>query len=187
VTHPFERWPATGRKRALIAVVIATIALEIALALLDSPLRDTGDGTVSFELAGSPERAQEIIDAWDAEGLVPNAAFIDGIDFLFAVLYATALAGLCVAAAGAWRRRGRTGLADVGIVVAWAAFAAAAFDWIEDIALGVSLLDEPASPWPEIALGASIPKFAGAGAALLFLLLSAYPLARRGPARSPDS
>jgi hypothetical protein len=168
MTHPFERWPRTGRRRALLLVIVAAIAMQVVLALLDGPLRDSGDGTVAFEVAGSGERAGEIVDNWRAEDLLVNAAFIDGADFLFALLYTAAIAGGCVAAAGVWRSRGRARIAAAGIGIAWAASAAAAFDWTENVALAVILLDEPTSPWPAIALGAAIPKFAGAWAGLLY-------------------
>jgi hypothetical protein len=166
-------------------LIAAAIAMQVVLALLDGPLRDTGDGTVAFEVAGSVTRAEEIVDAWRAEDLLANAAFIDGLDFLFALLYTAAIAGGCVAAAAVWRRRGRAWLATAGIAIAWAASAAAAFDWTENVALAVSLLDQPASPWPAIALGAAIPKFAGAWAGLLYALSGgAATLAERMRARS---
>jgi hypothetical protein len=168
--HPFERWPRTGRRRALLFLIATAIAMQVGLTLLDGPLRESGDGTVDFEVAGSTERAGQIVDNWRAHDLLANAAFIDGVDFLFALLYTAAIAGGCVAAAGAWRSRGRRRLAAVGIGLAWAATAAAAFDWTENVALAVSLLDGPTSPWPSLALGAAIPKFAGAWAGLLYAL-----------------
>ena len=91
LTHPFERWPRTGRRRALLLVIAVAIAMQIVLALLDGPLRESGDGTVDFEVAGSAERAGQIVDNWRAQDLLANAAFIDGLDFLFA---ATVLVGL---------------------------------------------------------------------------------------------
>jgi hypothetical protein len=170
VKHPFESWPRTGRRRAFLLLIAAAIAMQLVLALLDGPLRDTGDGTVDFEVAGSAERAGEIVDAWQAEDVLVNAAFIDGLDFLFALLYPAAIAAGCVAAAGAWRSRGRVRLAAAGTGFAWTASAAALFDWTENAALAVILLDEPVSPWPAVALVAAIPKFACAWAGLLFAL-----------------
>lgn len=52
--------------------------------------------------------------------------------------------------------------------MAWAAVAAAGFDYIENIGLAVSLWGEPASPWPQIAFAAAVAKFA-----LLALALAA--------------
>jgi hypothetical protein len=63
-------------------VIAAAIAMQVLLALVDGPLRETGDGTVDFEVAGSAERAGEIVDSWRAHDLLANAAFIDGLDFL---------------------------------------------------------------------------------------------------------
>jgi hypothetical protein len=169
VTHPFEQWPRSGRRQALLAAIAAAIALFVVLSLLDEPLRSTDEGgTVSLEVAGSVDRAQEITDAWRAQGVVDDGAFIDGLDFLFAPLYAAALAGGCVAAAAVFRRRGNRGLARLGIAVAWVATAVTVFDWTENIALAVVLLDEPTSPWPAVALVAAILKFAGTWAALLY-------------------
>jgi hypothetical protein len=184
VTHPFEHFPRSGRRRALLALIGAAIAMSVVLALLDAPLRASDEGgTVPLEVAGSTDRAAEIKDAWRADGVLDDGAFIDGLDFLYAPLYAAALAGGCVAAAGTFRRLGRERLASAGIAIAWLASAAAVFDWAENIALAAILLDEPASPWPVVALVAAIPKFACSTTALLYALAGgAVALARR-PAR----
>jgi hypothetical protein len=171
MTHPFEHWPRNGRRQALLALIGAALAMFVLLSVLDAPLRGTDEGgTVALELAGSTERAAEIKEAWRAEGLVDDGAFIDGLDFLFAPIYSLALAGGCVAAASAFRRRGRAGLAAAGTAIAWVATSVALFDWIENIALATVLLDEPRSPWPAVALGAAIPKFVGSWVALLYAL-----------------
>jgi hypothetical protein len=181
MSHPFESFPRTGRRRALITVIAAAITLFIVLTVLDAPLRASDEGgTVPLEVAGSTDRAAEIKEAWRAEGVLDDGAFIDGLDFLYAPLYAAALAGGCVAAAGTFRRLGREGLARAGIAIAWVASAVVIFDWTENIALATILLDEPSSPWPTVALVAAIPKFAGSTVALLYALAGgAVALARR--------
>jgi hypothetical protein len=185
VIHPLERWPRSGRRPALIAAIVAALAMEVLLVLLDAPLRDTGDGTIALEVAGSPERADEIIEGWRAADVLANGAFLNGVDLLSPLLYVAALAGACVAAAAAWRRRGRPGLAAAGIVTAWLVTAAGVFDWVENIALAVVILDDPAAPWPQIALAAAIPKFAGTTIALLYALVGGAPaLIARRPAPS---
>jgi hypothetical protein len=171
MAHPLQNWPTTQRRRALLTVVAAAIALQVILTLLDSPLRASEHGgTVPLEVAGSPGRASEIVNGWKADGVLDNGAFINGLDFLYAPVYAAAYAGGCIALAGAWRRRGRNRLAELGIVAAWAATGAAAFDYIEDVGLTVTILDHPMSPWPQISLVAAIVKFTGLAAALLYLL-----------------
>jgi hypothetical protein len=171
VAHPFEDFPRTGRRRAFLALIAAAIALSIVLMLLDAPLRSSDEGgTVSLEVAGTTDRAEEIKEAWRAEEVLDDGIFIDGIDFLYAPVYAAALAASCVAAAGAFRRRGRERLGRAGIALAWIAGAVVLFDWTENVALAAILLDEPTSPWPTVALVAAIPKFAGSTAALLYAL-----------------
>ena len=171
LTHPLEHWPASKRRRAFVAVVAAAVVLQVVLTLLDGPLRASDHGgTIPLEVAGSPGRASEIVSSWEADGVLGNGAFITGLDFLYAPLYAAAYAGGCVALAVAFRRRGRERLAALGIAAAWAATAAAGFDYVENVGLTVTLLDQPASPWPQISLVAAIAKFAGIAAAVLYLL-----------------
>jgi hypothetical protein len=188
LSHPFESFPRTGRRRALIALIAAAIAMFIVLTVLDAPLRATDEGgTVSLEVAGTTDRATEIKEAWRADGVLDDGAFIDGLDFLYAPLYTAALAGGCVAAAGTFRRLGRERLARAGIAIAWLASAVTIFDWTENVALATVLLDEPTSPWPAVALVAAIPKFAGSTVALLYALAGgAVALARRPRVTAPQ-
>jgi hypothetical protein len=130
----------------------------------------TGEGIVDFELAGSVDRANEILAAWRAEGVIDDAKAIQVFDLVYPLIYSAALAGACVAAAGAWRRRGLSRWAQVGIAMAWVAFAAAGFDYVENLGLGISLWDEPMTPWPQVALVAALGKFAGIYLALLYAL-----------------
>ena len=150
--HPFERWPRRRRRLALICVTVAALLPTLG-GLIVKPLHEdeTGDGIIEFELAGSVDRAEEILATWRAEGVIDDAKAIQTFDLVYPLIYAAALAGLCVAAAGAWRRRGASARARVGIAMAWVAFAAAAFDYVENLGLGISLWDEPASPWPQVA------------------------------------
>src|SRR5687767_7938674 len=159
LTHPFERWPRSRRRLALVCVTVAALLPTLG-GLIVKPLHEdvTGESIIDFELAGSVERAEEILAAWEAEGVIDDAKAIQIFDLVYPLIYAFALAGLCVAAAGAWRIRGRAGWARAGIAMAWAAFAAAAFDYVENAGLMVSLWDEPASPWPQVAYVAALVK-----------------------------
>jgi len=119
-----------------------------------------GEDVVAFELAGSVDRAQEILTTWRAEGVINEAKAIQVFDLIYPFIYAGALAGGCIAAAGAWRRLGRERIAAVGIAMAWVALAAAGFDYVENLGLDISLWGEPASPWPELSRVAAQLKFA---------------------------
>ena len=60
-------------------------------------------------------------------------------------------------------------------------FAAAGFDYLENLGLGISLWGHPASPWPQIAFVAALLKFAAIYSALLYALsgMIAALIARR--------
>ena len=154
-------------------MVVAIAALvPTVLGVVTKPLHEdvTGESIIDFELAGSVDRADEILAAWRAEGVIDDAKAIQVFDLLYPLIYSAALAGACVAAAEAWRRRGRRRWAQIGIAMAWVAFVAAGFDYIENLGLGISLWDEPMAPWPQVALVAALGKFAGIYASLLYAL-----------------
>lgn len=189
-THPFERWPRAHRRLLLTVLAVAAV-LPLVYGAIAKPLHEdvTGESIVDFELAGSVDRAEEILDTWRAEGVIDNAKAIQTFDLVYPLIYSFALAGACVAAAGAWRRRGREGWARFGIAMAWLAFAAASFDYVENLGLGITLWDEPMSPWPQVALVAALGKSAGISSSLLYALtgIVAWALSRRGtpPASAP--
>jgi hypothetical protein len=181
--HPFERWPRSGRRLALIVVSVLALLPAVGGAIT-KPLHEdvTGESIIDFELAGSVDRAEEILDAWQAEDVIDDAKAIQVFDLVYPLIYSAALAGLCVAAAGAWRRRGRVGWARIGTAMAWVAFAAAAFDYVENLGLGISLWDHPMDPWPRISQVAAYLKFAGIYASLAYALtgIVAWASRRRG-------
>jgi hypothetical protein len=154
-----------------VAVAIAAL-LPTVLGAVTKPLNEdvTGESIIDFELAGSVDRANEILAAWRAEDVIDDAKAIQVFDLIYPLIYSAALAGACVAAAEAWRRRGRRRWAQIGIAMAWVAFVAAGFDYVENLGLGISLWDEPMTPWPQVALVAALGKFAGIYASLLYAL-----------------
>ena len=183
MSHPFQTWPARGRRPALICITILA-ALPVVLGQFVHPLHEDekgGESIVDFELAGSVDRAQEILATWRAEGVIDDAKTIQIFDLIYPLIYASAFAGLCLAAAGAWSRAGWARLAAAGVVMAWVAFAAAGFDYVENLGLGISLWDEPAEPWPQVSLVAAVLKFTAIYASLLYALsgLAAALIARR--------
>jgi hypothetical protein len=168
--HPFQTWPGR-RRRALLVGITILAALPIVLGQVVHPLHDDkqgGESIIDFELAGSVDRAQEILATWRAEGVIDDAKTIQIFDLVYPLIYAAALAGLCLAAGGAWSRAGWPRLGAASIAMAWVAFAAAGFDYVENLALGVSLWDEPTEPWPQVALVAAVLKFAGIYLSLLY-------------------
>jgi hypothetical protein len=184
LTHPFERWPRRHRRRALVAVALLAL-LPVVGSAVAHPLHEDepgGRSIIDFELAGSVSEANEILATWRAEDVIDNAKRIQIFDLVYPLIYASAIAGACVAAAGAWRRAGRASLGTLGIAMAWVAFAAAGFDYIENLGLGISLWDEPASPWPQISYVAAVLKFTASTSALVYALSGLVARAARSSA-----
>jgi hypothetical protein len=170
--HPLQRWPARRRGPLLACLAVAAV-LPVVLGAIVHPLHEDragGESIVDFELAGSVDRANEILATWRAEGVLDDAKRIQVFDLIYPLIYAAALAGGCLAAAGAWARTGRARLAAAGIAMAWVASASAGFDYLENLGLGISLWDEPAAPWPQLAYAAAILKFAAIYSSLLYAL-----------------
>jgi hypothetical protein len=191
MTHPFQSWPGKRRRLALALVICAAI-LPLALSSATTPLAENEPGgrtIIDFELAGSVDETEEILATWRAAGVIDEAKRIQLFDLVFPLIYCSALAGACVAAAAAWSRAGRPSLARAGIAMAWVAFAAAVFDYVENAGLAVSLWGDPASPWPQIAWVAAILKFTASGLALAYALTggAAWLAARRSAPRASEA
>lgn len=170
LTHPLQRWPRERRRLAFACLAVAAL-LPLVLGTFVHPLHEDkpgGESIIEFELAGSVSRAQEILNTWHAEGVIDEAKAIQVLDLIYPFIYAAALAGGCIAAAGAWRRLGREHAAAMGIAMAWVATAAAAFDYVENLGLDISLWGAPASPWPEISRVAALLKFGAIYLALAY-------------------
>lgn len=132
-THPLAFIPDNQRKRVFFIFLAGTLFIMATFRfVLDPPLQTEAapQGIVSFELAGSQLKADEIIASWDATARL-YTAFGLGFDFLFMPVYATAIALGVLLASG--RHPGR--FASVGAWVGWGAFLAAIFDAAENICL----------------------------------------------------
>jgi hypothetical protein len=176
--HPLEFLPLQLRKPLFYFFLIFTLIIYGVFSVLDQPLRTSAapHGIVSFELAGSPDTAFQIMVSWEdvcdecpaAEKFKPYlyAAFGLGLDYLFMPVYALALSlGLLLAGNGkkSWYR-------TLTIWMGWGAFAAALFDAVENYALWKILTGNFAAPFPQVALFCAIVKFALLAAGILTAL-----------------
>jgi sugar phosphate isomerase/epimerase len=146
----------------MLWVVSLLAALPIPLTYALRPLRENepgGHGIVSFEFAGSVRRANEILTTWRAAGVEQMAKYVQLLDVVYPVVYAAALAGCAIAAGHALRRAGADRIAGVAPTIAWVAFAAAAFDYVENIGLDIALWYRPLDPWPLVSSVAAAVKF----------------------------
>ena len=176
--HPLENIPVTSRKPFFWAFFVGTLVLFVVFRVLDAPLRTPAapNGIVSFELAGTPEKAFQILVSWglandEAPIVLPKgklyAAFGLGLDYLFMPMYATALALGILLAAG----RHTGWFASLGAWLGWGAYAAALFDAVENFALWKVLLGAVFSAWPSVASVCASVKFGLLVLGLVFALV----------------
>jgi hypothetical protein len=165
--HPLDFLPSSLRRPLFFLFLALTAAGFAVFQLLDQPLRTAAAlaGTVSFELAGSVEKARAMMDSWDASARLNNA-FGLGFDFLFMPVYATALSLGVLLAVG--RRRGIW--STLGKALGWGVFAATGFDSVENIALFSILHGNIVAPYPQVAAWCASVKF------VLILLGTVYGL-----------
>lgn len=165
--HPLEFLPLHLRKPFFFVFLGLTMLIFGVFGALDQPLRTSAApyGIVSFELAGSPERAFQIMVSWEGgcEDCPPirkfqpylYAAFGLGLDYLFMPAYALALSlGLLLAGAGRaiWYSRWTA-------VMGWGAFAAALLDALENYALWQVLTGDFSPAMTQMAAVCAVLKF----------------------------
>lgn len=153
-------------KRIFIFFLVLTFLTMVALQVLGSRLitPDAPMGIVSFELAGSPERAQNIMESWDAT--IQLYAAIDlGLDFLFLVAYSITLVLCCLLIMGSIKNRF---FIVTGHVMVYGSFLAGLLDAVENYALIKTLFSQGNSTFPFIAKWCAIPKFTIVGLVLVY-------------------
>jgi hypothetical protein len=157
--HPLQSIPANKRPKVFWPLLVITLFLLVLLNLEGKPMVTQAAplGIVSYELAGSVSRAQQILASWDQQAQL-SAAFSLGLDYVFMLAYSAAIGLACIWTADALHRRNWP-LAWVGAPLAWGVWLAAAFDATENIALVVVLFGTVQAPWPEVARWCAIFKF----------------------------
>ncbi len=156
INNPLMLIDPNKRKTVFTGLLLAIILIFIVFGFLDIPLRTEAapSGIVSFEMAGSQEKAGQILASWDARAKL-FAAFGLGFDYLFMVVYATFISLICLMASGR-----TTGLfSGLGAWLGWGAYLAAVFDSIENIALWNLLVSDASHFWPILAMWCASIKF----------------------------
>lgn len=165
--HPFEWISPTGQKKAFVPLVILTLVVMTSLQLLGDPLitEAAPAGIVSFEFAGNLAAAQEMVASWGPEGQI-YAGLSLGLDYLFLVLYPSAIGLGCVLVAQRLPKQ----LNFWGFALAWAQLPAGVLDAVENFALIQVLLGADLELWPLAAWWCAAPKFLLVIAGLVFFL-----------------
>jgi hypothetical protein len=160
-----------SRKRVLIVLGLATVALDAVVIALDHWISKTGGpGILGLELAGSRAHAQRIMGEWGADGRAAARLSL-WIDYAFLLCYGAffTLAGLTVRD---WSRaQGRRWMAALGVFVPWFAAAAAVFDACEDALLLLVLAGRGGEAVPVMATVFAGLKFALIATAIAYALL----------------
>ena len=129
--HTFAWLPASYRSTVLMILFTVTAFLAFALRVQGRPLVTDAapHGIISYELAWSVDRAQDILESWEPlEGTARRQLYLD---FGFVLVYPPLLALGCAMLAGSRF----SGSAPVGAFLSWAILAAAPLDAIENLAL----------------------------------------------------
>ena len=179
--HPLEFIPERARQPLFLALLAWTLGLFAVMQILNRPLITAAapNGIISFEFAGTPERAFQIMALWSHaasdQPLIDEikpllyAAFGLGLDYLFMPSYAIAIA-LGVLLAGG---RHKGWFAVSGTWIGWGSLAAALFDAAENLALWKILLGDFESAWPLVAAVCAAFKFGLIGLGIGYALSGA--------------
>ncbi len=155
------------------------------MAWLDRPLKSptAPAGIVSLELAGSEAAANRVVRGW-SQREQRRAAFNLGIDYLYLIVYSSAIGLSCATVAQRFTPNSRARLLGRGL--AWAQLGAALADAVENAAL-LLVLD---SRWLElgaaVAARAAQMKFGLIALGLLYVLVSGTFAVVRCAARRRD-
>ena len=171
--HPLVSVSPAKRGFLFVAALVFGFVLWYALKRLDAPLinQHAPWGIVSLQLAHTVEASQEILASWD-KAARDNAQSGLLLDFLFPICYSTALTIACFWAAAIFRERGYWKTGWLAFAIAWAQWPAAAFDYVENIALWAELRGTVADPWPRIAFYCATIKFLLVAAGLGILIVA---------------
>jgi hypothetical protein len=169
--HPFQAIPSERISRYLIPLSAITIVFMITLNWLGIPLNNpsTPNGIISFELAGDVARAKTILASWNSDAQL-TASLSLGLDYLFLVVYSTAIGMACIWVTSAFSPRSSF-LLSIGIFLAWGQWLAALFDSIENVALIKILFGDLQSPLPQVARTFALMKFALIALGLVYVLI----------------
>jgi hypothetical protein len=168
--HPFDWLSPAAQRRAAAVLFALTVLVAVALQAIGGPLANEAAplGIVDFEFAGEVAAAARILESWGEAGRA-RAGLSLGLDYLFLVLYSSALALAC--AGMARRLSGHWGAAAAaGGLLAWGQLAAGLLDAVENFALIQLLLGSDGAAWPPLAWWCAAAKFSLVAAGLAYLL-----------------
>lgn len=158
--HPLQTIPNKWKPLAFLILIALTIVTMLVLNLTGTILRtaEAPSGIISYEFAGTVDRAQSILASWSPRARI-FAGFNIGLDYLFLFAYSTT-----IALAAIWvgkRLNPRYGFWKLlAVLLAWSLWGAAVLDAVENYALFTMLVNGASEPWPQVAWISALVKFA---------------------------
>ena len=156
---PFAGFSQRVRQRALVVLVVLSVAIAAVVARLGAGLfvPAVPSGIISFELAGNAAAATAMLRAW-GPALSEAARIQTWVDFAYLAVYAPTLALAAGLAVGPWAKRSAS-LSGLGVLLSWGALAAGLLDVIENAAMLRMLTDAPSDALALLARICAIGKF----------------------------
>jgi hypothetical protein len=164
------------QRQAIFFLLPLNVLLIVVMLMIERDL--VPYSIVDFELAGTMENAQRMLNTWQKAGSMDSLFFLLGFDYLFMLVYSFSLWFVCLQAADIWQR-----LTKFMIVLAWLQPVAGVLDAIENAALYQLASGSISVYWPGVARWCAVPKFLIALSALALWIVSevirGYRLLRR--------
>jgi hypothetical protein len=179
--HPLERWFDASLTPLFRASFVLSLVVMAVLGAVDADLHvpTAPQGIVSFEFAGA-DGAGPLLAGW-TQAQRRDAIFVQGLDYLFLIVYSTALASAALLL-GRRHAAARPRLASLARPAAWGLTGAALADAVENTPLTIMLRTGVPDP-----TGATISlAFASAKFVLLALGIGFVLVASLAP-RRPSS
>jgi len=167
---------------SLASAVPVVGALEVLNGALQNPVAP--HGVMSFELARTLARQNQVLDSWDQAARL-RLSFCIGLDFFCVIAFLGVLTFGCVWLAEALRRRGAFG-STLGMTVAWALGTMGALWMLQNALLTSALFGHSSEVIAEITYGCALVKFTVLAAGFAYLLFAGLALVIQGRFRAPS-
>ena len=154
-----------------------TLVTFIGMQITNAPLKTevAPGGIITFELVGTLEGSQQIINSWQGEAMT-WAGINMGLDFLFLALYGVTIAMACMLVS---ERLPDPRMKKLGVWLAVGILAAVLLDIVENLALIQLLLGSDCEILPVLAKWCAIPKFLLVLLSLLYALGGVIPVLKK--------
>jgi hypothetical protein len=142
ISHPFQRIPIGKLRFFLVPSSALTFVLVAAVLAMPGP-----GNLPSLVAAGTPARAQAILESWTELDRI-HVAWKNGFDYFLMVAFSNTLALACVWASRQFAYQLLTG---AGLLLAWLAWASILLDVPENVAYFSMIRGSLEQPWPALA------------------------------------